>query len=72
MRSQEIEVLQLLLLIVAIAALKKPQVADEFVQAVRNLQIVPTEGGNLVSLTAEEVWGLKEVLRSVVFFDVLS
>lgn len=49
--SEDIEVLQLLLLIVAIAALKKP----ELIADVRNLQIIPTEGGKLVSLTAEEV-----------------
>lgn len=49
--SEDIEVLQLLLLIVAIAALKKPELTTD----VRNLQIIPTEGGKLVSLTAEEV-----------------
>ena len=49
--------LQLLLLIVAVAAVKKPQLADN----VRNLQIIPTEGGELVSLTAEEADSLHDV-----------
>lgn len=53
--DEDIEVLQLLLLIVAVAALKKPQLADD----VRYLQIIPTEGGELVSLTAEEARGFK-------------
>lgn len=47
---EDIDVLQLLLLIVAVAATKKPQ----FVENVKNLQIIPTEGGRLVSLNAEE------------------
>lgn len=55
--SKDIEVLQLLLLIVAVAALKKPQLADD----VRYLQIIPTEGGELVSLTAEEADTLHDV-----------
>ena len=42
--------LQLLLLIVAMAATKKRQLTED----VRNLQIVPTDGGKLVCLTAEE------------------
>ena len=49
--------LQLLLLIVAVAAVKKPQLADD----VRNLQIIPTEGGELVSLTDEEADSLHDV-----------
>eukprot|EP00438_Fugacium_kawagutii_P004726 Skav217806 [mRNA] locus=scaffold1782:589936:610591:- [translate_table: standard] len=55
--SEDIEVLQLLLLIVAITALKKPE--SELTADVRNLQIIPTEGGKLVSLTAEEDAGFK-------------
>ncbi|CAK9043953.1 Protein NO VEIN (Protein EMBRYO DEFECTIVE 2597) [Durusdinium trenchii] len=51
----DIEVLQLLLLIVAMAATKKRQLTED----VRNLQIVPTDGGKLVCLTAEEARGFK-------------
>ncbi|CAK9103044.1 unnamed protein product [Durusdinium trenchii] len=53
--DEDIEVLQLLLLIVAMAATKKRQLTED----VRNLQIVPTDGGKLVCLTAEEARGFK-------------